>query len=241
VGDLLVGDLLAGAIVARKELIDQFRFVGIKEMNGACISAFDAFLVLRGLKTLSLRMDRHCETAMKLANHLEAHPAVSRVYYPGLDSHPQQSLARTQMSAFGGMIAIELRGGLLQRSGVLAFGLELGDQLIDLAGVLDGIVQAYILNLQPILFKLVDLYAAGLPLSDGRPYSIAIAAPSTVHSALTCALPPPPAPMSVIFWAASGTAQVHARAIVMYLVKRFRIWFLRQNAGVTPVTPVGRF
>jgi len=57
-------------------------------------------------------MDRHCETAMKLANDLEAHPAVSRVYYPGLDSHPQQSLARTQMSAFGGMIAIELRGGL---------------------------------------------------------------------------------------------------------------------------------
>jgi methionine gamma-lyase len=106
------GDLLAGAIVARKELIDQFRFVGIKEMNGACISAFDAFLVLRGLKTLSLRMDRHCETAMKLANDLEAHPAVSRVYYPGLDSHPQQSLARRQMSAFGGMIAIELRGGL---------------------------------------------------------------------------------------------------------------------------------
>jgi cystathionine gamma-lyase/methionine-gamma-lyase len=106
------GDLLAGAIVARKELIDQFRFIGIKEMNGACISTFDAFLVLRGLKTLSLRMDRHCQTAMRLAHDLEAHPAVERVYYPGLDSHPQKSLARRQMSAFGGMIAMELKGGL---------------------------------------------------------------------------------------------------------------------------------
>lgn len=106
------GDLLAGAIVARKELIEQFRFVGVKELNGACISAFDAFLVLRGLKTLSLRMDRHCETAMRLAHELEGHPAIQRVYYPGLDTHPQKPLAITQMKAFGGMIAIELKGGL---------------------------------------------------------------------------------------------------------------------------------
>lgn len=106
------GDLLAGAVVARRELIDQFRFVGIKEMNGACISAMDAFLVLRGIKTLGLRMDRHCETALKLARDLEAHPAVERVYYPGLDSHPQKDLASRQMSAFGGMIALELKGGL---------------------------------------------------------------------------------------------------------------------------------
>ncbi|KIZ42415.1 MULTISPECIES: methionine gamma-lyase [Rhodopseudomonas] len=106
------GDLLAGAVIASKELIDQFRFVGIKELNGACISAFDAFLVLRGLKTLTLRMDRHCESALRLAHDLEGHRAVERVYYPGLDSHPQHALARRQMSAFGGMIAIELAGGL---------------------------------------------------------------------------------------------------------------------------------
>jgi cystathionine gamma-lyase/methionine-gamma-lyase len=106
------GDLLAGAIVARKELVDQFRFVGVKELNGACISAFDAFLVLRGLKTLSLRMDRHCDTALKLAHDLEGHGAVERVYHPGLDSHPQKALASRQMSAAGGMIAMELKGGL---------------------------------------------------------------------------------------------------------------------------------
>ena len=108
------GDLLAGAIVARKELIEQFRFTGVKELNGACISSFDAFLVLRGLKTLSLRMDRHCETALKLAHDLEAHPAVERVYFPGLDSHPRKELASRQMRGFGGMIAMELKGGLLR-------------------------------------------------------------------------------------------------------------------------------
>jgi cystathionine gamma-lyase/methionine-gamma-lyase len=105
------GDLLAGAVVARKDLVEQFRFVGIKELNGACISAFDAFLVLRGLKTLNLRMDRHSATAMTLAAALEAHPAVERVHHPGLNSHPQKALAARQMRAPGGMIALELKGG----------------------------------------------------------------------------------------------------------------------------------
>jgi cystathionine gamma-lyase/methionine-gamma-lyase len=106
------GDLLAGAVVSRKDLVDQFRFVGIKEMNGACISAFDAFLILRGLKTLTLRMDRHCATALKLAHDLQAHPLVGRVFYPGLEDNPQHALAARQMKAFGGMIAMELKGGL---------------------------------------------------------------------------------------------------------------------------------
>lgn len=106
------GDLLAGIVVARKELIDQFRFVGIKEMNGACLSPLDAFLVLRGLKTLSLRMDRHCENASKLASDLAAHSAVDTVYFPGLTSHPQHQLAQRQMKNMGGMIALELKGGL---------------------------------------------------------------------------------------------------------------------------------
>jgi methionine gamma-lyase len=106
------GDLIAGAVVARKEHIDQFRFTGVKELNGACISAFDAYLIVRGLKTLSLRMDRHCETALRLAHDLEAHPAVESVFFPGLDSHPQKALASRQMRAFGGMIAMELKGGL---------------------------------------------------------------------------------------------------------------------------------
>lgn len=106
------GDLLAGIVVGSKADIDQLRFVGIKELNGACISAFDAFLVLRGLKTLALRMDRHCANALRIARDLEAAPQVERVYYPGLDSHPQRELAERQMDGFGGMIALELTGGL---------------------------------------------------------------------------------------------------------------------------------
>lgn len=106
------GDLLAGVVVARKDVVDYCRFIGIKEMNGACISAFDAFLILRGLKTLSIRMDRHGETALKLAHALAAHPAVETVYYPGLPSHPQHQLALRQMKNMGGMIALELKGGI---------------------------------------------------------------------------------------------------------------------------------
>ena len=106
------GDLLAGAVVGRREAIDETRFVGIKELNGAVISSFDSFLIQRGLKTLELRMERHSETAMKLAHDLEAHAAVERVYYPGLKSSPFHDLASRQMKRYGGMIALELKGGL---------------------------------------------------------------------------------------------------------------------------------
>ncbi len=106
------GDLLAGAVLGGKELIDRIRFEGIKELTGAMVSSFDAFLILRGLKTLQLRMDRHSQSALKLANDLEAHEAVDEVFYPGLASSSYHELARRQMNQFGGMIALELKGGL---------------------------------------------------------------------------------------------------------------------------------
>ena len=106
------GDLIAGAVVASREHIDLFRFTGVKDMTGAVMNALDAFLILRGLKSLHVRMDRHCQTATRLAHDLEAHKAVARVYYPGLDSHPQKALADRQMKAPGGMIALELKGGM---------------------------------------------------------------------------------------------------------------------------------
>ncbi|AUB83632.1 methionine gamma-lyase [Candidatus Thiodictyon syntrophicum] len=105
------GDLLAGAVVGSAELIQQIRFFGVKEMTGACISALDAYLVLRGLKTLELRMERHCDSAQSLAELLAGHPAVAQIWYPGLPSFPQGDLARRQMRRPGGMIALELRGG----------------------------------------------------------------------------------------------------------------------------------
>ena len=105
------GDLIAGAVIGPREDIQQIHFYGVKDMTGAVISPFDAYLTLRGLKTLEIRMDRHCHSAQKVAEMIEQHPAVAQVYYPGLESHPQHELAKRQMQGFGGMIAFELKGG----------------------------------------------------------------------------------------------------------------------------------
>jgi len=78
---------------------------------GAVQGPFDSFLALRGLKTLHLRMKAHCENAMALAQWLQTHPAIERVIYPGLESHPQHELATRQMDGFGGIISIVLKGG----------------------------------------------------------------------------------------------------------------------------------
>jgi len=106
------GDVIAGALIGRGELMTQLRFTGIKELTGACMSPMDAFLVLRGLKTLPVRMDRHCRSAQKIAEFLEACPQVVAVHYPGLESHPQHALAKRQMAQPGGMIAFDLHGGV---------------------------------------------------------------------------------------------------------------------------------
>ena len=106
------GDLLAGAIIGPKETLDQVRFHGLKDLTGAVLSAQDAFLVLRGLKTLGLRMDRHCSNAQTVAEFLATRPEVAIVHYPGLPGFPQHALACQQMARFGGMIAFELRGGI---------------------------------------------------------------------------------------------------------------------------------
>ena len=107
------GDLTAGAaIFADAELAQRVRLYGLKDMTGAVMSAQDAHLVMRGLKTLALRMDRHCQSAQMVAGFIAAHPATAVVYYPGLPSFPQHALAKQQMRQMGGMIAFELKGGL---------------------------------------------------------------------------------------------------------------------------------
>ena len=103
------GDVIAGFVVGKKEFIDNLRVVGVGHMTGSVMSPFNAFLISRGLKTLSIRMDRHCENAMKLAKYLESHPAVAKVYYPGLESFEGHEVAKKQMSKFGGMMSIELK------------------------------------------------------------------------------------------------------------------------------------
>jgi len=106
------GDLIAGAIVGPQERLTQVRFQGLKDMTGAVLSSQDAFLVLRGLKTLALRMRRHSENAQGIAELLHDHPKVAICHYPGLPDFPQYELAKRQMSLPGGMLAFELKGGI---------------------------------------------------------------------------------------------------------------------------------
>lgn len=103
------GDVIAGVIVSDAEFIFQCRMFGVKDMTGAVMSPFNAFLMARGLKTLDIRMERHCANAMKVAQFLEAHPAVAKVYYPGLESFEGYEIAKKQMKMPGAMISIELK------------------------------------------------------------------------------------------------------------------------------------
>jgi len=106
------GDLIAGAVVGPRESLLQVRLYGVKDMTGAVLSSQDAFLVLRGLKTLALRMHRHSENAQAIAELLAHHKKVEVCHYPGLESFPQYALARRQMKLPGGMVAFELKGGI---------------------------------------------------------------------------------------------------------------------------------
>ena len=107
--------------------------VGVKDMTGAVLAPFNAMLILRGLKTLELRVERHAQSAMKVATMLETHPAIARVHYPGLPTFDQHELAKRQMDGFGGMIAFELTGGysagiaMMNRLNLVRRAVSLGD------------------------------------------------------------------------------------------------------------------
>jgi cystathionine beta-lyase/cystathionine gamma-synthase len=103
-------DLIAGALAGPRRRIDSAR--AMMKVLGGCIDPHAAFLVQRGLKTLHLRVERQCANALALARRLEGHPALRRVLYPGLPSHPGHELAARQMAAFGGIVTLELAGGL---------------------------------------------------------------------------------------------------------------------------------
>jgi cystathionine gamma-lyase len=125
-------DMIGGvAVVGSNEELRE-RLLFLQNAVGAIQGPFDSFLALRGLKTLALRMERHCASALKIAAWLEHHAKVRRVYYPGLASHSQHGLARKQMRAFGGMISVELSGALddarrfLERCRLFALAESLG-------------------------------------------------------------------------------------------------------------------
>ena len=103
-------DLVAGVIVGPKNVIDKARET--MKVLGGCIDPFGAFLLLRGLKTLAIRVERHNQNASKVTEFLSGHPKVNRVFYPGLSTHIQHTLAKSQMKGFGGMVCFEVKGGL---------------------------------------------------------------------------------------------------------------------------------
>lgn len=124
-------DMVGGVLVAGDDALAE-KLYFLQNSVGAVMGPFDAFLALRGLKTLPLRMTRHCDTALEVARWLEKHPRVSRVIYPGLESHPQFALAKKQMCGFGGIVSFDIQGGLpearraLERFEVFALAESLG-------------------------------------------------------------------------------------------------------------------
>ncbi|MDZ7628361.1 MAG: cystathionine gamma-synthase [Parvularculaceae bacterium] len=136
-------DVVGGVLVVKdKDLGERLQF--LQNSVGAIQGPFDSYLALRGLKTLAIRLERHCANALALAEWLEAHPAVERVSYPGLKSHPGHAVAKRQMDAFGGMITIFLKGGLagaramLERSELFTLAESLGgvESLIEHPGIM---------------------------------------------------------------------------------------------------------
>ncbi|MBM3541288.1 MAG: PLP-dependent transferase [Alphaproteobacteria bacterium] len=137
-------DVLAGVAVVgeNKDLADKLKFLQMS--LGGVLSPFDSFLALRGVKTLPLRMARHCESAMAIAEWLDRHPKIERVYYPGLASHAQHALAKRQMRGAGGMISVVMKGDLaevrraLERFELFALAVSLGgvESLVEHPGLM---------------------------------------------------------------------------------------------------------
>ena len=126
-------DLIGGVVVCsddKTELAEQLLY--LQNAVGSIMNPFDSFLLLRSLKTLPVRMERHCSNAIQIANFLESHKSIQRVIYPGLESHPQHEIAKEQMNGFGGMISVEIKGGLegakkfLERTEIFSLAESLG-------------------------------------------------------------------------------------------------------------------
>lgn len=127
-------DVVMGALVTNSEAISKEMY-RIQNSSGAICGPFDSFLVLRGIKTLHLRMERHCYNGAKIAQFLTAHPKVKKVYYPGLESHPNHLVAKDQMDGFGGMISFSLVGNQLADAQKVVSGTHLFSLAESLGGV----------------------------------------------------------------------------------------------------------
>ncbi len=127
-------DLIAGAVVTKDKVLgDRIKF--IQNACGAILAPFDSWLVIRGIETLHLRLRQHCATAQEVAEFLEKHPAVDKVYYPGLKTHPNHEVAKKQSKGFGGIVSFSLKQDTIEAAGAFATS----TQLFKLAESLGGI------------------------------------------------------------------------------------------------------
>ena len=178
------GTIIGGAVVADEALFEESGFDGFRKNLGGTPSPFDAWLTLNGLRTFFLRMERHAENAMKVAKYLENHPAVDRLFYPGLESHPQYEVAKKILDdGYGAMISCELKGGyeagvhLMEHVNLFGLGVSLGnvDSLIQhpasmthyvmgeenrkAAGIYEGLVRLSV-GVEPVEDLIADLEQA---------------------------------------------------------------------------------
>ncbi|MCP5273734.1 MAG: O-succinylhomoserine sulfhydrylase [Burkholderiales bacterium] len=159
------GRVLGGAVLGRRDLMMEGGVYGFLRTAGPTLSAFNAWVILKGLETLKVRMDAHSKNAMLMAQWLEAHPNVERIFYPGLPSHPQYELARRQQSTGGGIVTFEVKGGkdaawrVIDNTKLVSITANLGDvkttlthpattthgrisqQARDAAGITDGLLR----------------------------------------------------------------------------------------------------
>ncbi|MEJ2293940.1 MAG: PLP-dependent aspartate aminotransferase family protein, partial [Candidatus Lokiarchaeota archaeon] len=139
------GDAMGGVVIGSKRELQNIRYFWL-ELEGQVMSPFSAWLILRGCRTLNIRMKKHCENAMKIAKFLESHPKVARVVYPGLESHPSYSIAQKQMLDYGGMLSFELQSQedsykFIDSLKLIKVGVSLGDttSLLEYTSVMTGI------------------------------------------------------------------------------------------------------
>lgn len=175
-------DLTAGAVAGSKEFIDRVRQTSI--MVGTTLDPAAAYLLSRGMKTLHVRMRRLCDNALLLAQALRQHPKVERVYYPGLTDDTGHELAKRQMEAFGGVVAVDLRGGE-QEVGKLFNSLRLVRTAPSLGGV--ETLMSYPLYSSHVGFSDAQLKAAGVSAATVR-FAVGIEAAEDIISDVTQAL-----------------------------------------------------
>jgi methionine-gamma-lyase len=152
------GDTVAGVVVGGGEFIHRLKAEYLRDWGG-CLSPFNAWLLLRGLKTLPVRMDKHSENAMDVAPFLSYHPQIERVMYPGLRTHPQHELAKRQMRGFGGMISFFVKGGR-EAGKVLMDNVQICTLAVSL-GVVDTLIQ-HPASMTHSTYSAEDLRKAGI-------------------------------------------------------------------------------